>query len=666
MSTQETMMKTLNQTLRTILLALAFIGTATTADAYDFVVKGIYYNINGDEATVTYMNHYTEHSVSDYYTIYDRYENDNTGHVIIPEKVTYNGKTYTVTEIGEHAFRHYNSEGIDGITLPNTIKIIGDYAFYGCNRLTELTIPDSVNSIGKYAFYYCNGLSVVSISDAVTSIGDFAFQYCSSLRNIVIPNAVISIGGGAFQYCLNMTSITIGKSVTSIGSNGFNSCSQLKTVNCLGDVPPTVSSSNFFSDYTTPKLYVPLASVDAYRTTYGWNYFTDVRGFGENYFSISDITTLQGDTIVIPVLMENVDDITAFQTDIYLPDGFELLKDGEEYMVSLSERKGRDHVIMTNDMPDGSVRVLSYSPSLKTFKNNEGELFYLTVKVPDEFEGKYQLELNNTIVTTLDEEEIHALNALNDISVVSFIMILGDVDASGAITVADIVQTARYILNYNPEPFIFDAADINGDGKITITDVVKIAHMVLDADYGEPTKRLTSGSNSGDRMGGEMNQQSVAITLDNEQEYTAFQLDLNLPEGMTASDYALTERANELGLIVKDRGNGKIRVLGYTADLKTVKENEGALLTFNVTGAGEILVDNIQLVTPEGQTVQLDSLFIGANNMTSVNELDSAKAVASVDYFNLTGQRIERPENGVTLVITTYTDGTRTTTKVIK
>ena len=89
-------------------------------------------------------------------------------------------------------------------------------------------------------------------------------------------------------------------------------------------------------------------------------------------------------------------------------------------------------------------------------------------------------------------------------------------------------------------------------------------------------------------------------------------------------------------------------------------------MTFNVTGTGEILVDHIQLVTPEGQTVLLDGFSIGANNMTSVNELDDAKAIASVDYYNLTGQRIERPENGVTLVITTYIDGTRTTTKVIK
>ena len=634
MSTQETMMKTLNQTLRTILLALALIGTATTATAYDFVVNGIYYNYNyngNNEVYVTYQG-YKGYSNGSRYGYY----NNNVGNVIIPESVIYNGIEYAVTSIGDYAFYNYDNQYlITSITLPNTIKTICQSAFSSCHELTDLTIPESVISIGSYAFSGCSGLS-----------------------NIFIPDSVTSIGSNAFNYC-DFNSVVIGKSVLTMSQYSIG---WADNVTCLAEIPPSITITPCFSNFSAP-LYVPLASIELYRTTTGWNYFTDVRGFGENYFSMPDLTSFHGDTVVIPVSMENVDDITAFQTDIYLPEGFELLKEGDEYLVSLSDRKGRDHVIMANDAPDGAIRVLSYSPTLKTFKNNDGELFYFTVKVPDDADGNYRLELNNTILTTLDEEEVHALNAANNIKVFAFT--LGDVDNSGAITVADIVQTARYILNYNPEPFIFDAADINGDGKITITDVVKIAHLVLDADYNEPQMRLTS-SNNNERMGGEMNQQSVVISLENEQEYTAFQMDLTLPEGMTAGDFAMTERANDLGLIVKDRGNGMIRVLGYTTDLKTIKGSDGALLTFDVEGTGEILVDNIQLVSLEGQTVLLDGFTIGANTMTSVKELNASRAVARVDYFNMTGQRIDCPENGVTLVVTTYTDGTHTTAKVIK
>ena len=628
-------MKTLTHTLRTILLALALIGTATTAYAYDFVVKGIYYNINGDEATVTYQ-YYTVNSYGNKY-----YYNDNKGNVIIPDVVVYNGRAYTVTAIGDYAFSHDSSdEGISGITIPNTVTSIGEYSFRDCDKLTCIRIPESVTTIGRGAFYDCD-----------------------YLKRIKIPESVLTINAYSFYSCNNLTEVVIGKNVTTIGENAFSS-SSLKTIISKAEVPPAAYNSSCFNNYTSSALYVPLVSLEDYRTTYVWSSFTNVIGFGDNTFSMPDVTTFHGDTILIPVSMENVDEITAFQTDIYLPQGFELLKNGDEYKVTLSDRKGRDHVIMANDAPDGAIRVLSYSPTLKTFKNNEGELFYLTVKVPDDADGNYRLELNNTVLTTIDEEEVHALNAFNNIKVYAYT--LGDVDASGEITVADIVQTARYILNYNPEPFIFDAADINGDGKITITDVVKIAHLVLDQDYDEPAQLMAPKGNSRECMIGEAGHGVAAISLENSQEYTAFQLDLTLPEGMTASDFALGERADGLGLIVKDRGNGKVRVLGYAADLQTIKGNDGALLTFNVTGEGEIIVDGIRLVTPEGQTVRPSGFAIAKNNATSVNEHAVATAVAHVDYYNLAGQRIERPESGVTLVVTTYSDGSRTTAKVIQ
>ncbi|MBR5686187.1 MAG: leucine-rich repeat domain-containing protein, partial [Muribaculaceae bacterium] len=271
-------MKTLNLALRTILLALAFIGTTTTATAYDFVVNGIYYNKNGDNATVTYMRRYNP---SNYSPNWYEYENDNTGDVVIPETVTYNGKTYIVTSIGDYAFYVYsNHESIKGISLPNTITTIGNYAFYQCRDIRSIKIPESVVSIGESAFFYCSGLS-----------------------NVTIPNSVTTIGKQAFLGC-GLSSVIIGNSVSSIGASGIGWANY---VTCLAEIPPATSGS--FENLDAP-LYVPQSSIDLYKTTYEWNYFTDVRGFGENYFSMPDFTTFHGDTIVIPVSMENVDEIT--------------------------------------------------------------------------------------------------------------------------------------------------------------------------------------------------------------------------------------------------------------------------------------------------------------------------------------------------------------------
>lgn len=620
-------MKTLNQTLRSILLAFALIGTIISVKAYDMFVNGLYFNITGNEAAVTYID-YNSNYGHNYYSQY-------SGHVTIPDKVTYNGLNYTVTVIGPYAFE--NCKNMTSVALPNTITTISNSAFNNCDKLVNITIPTSVTFIDGSAFYDCDGLTSIVIPDSLTTIESYAFYSCDKLSNLYL-----------------------GKSLTLIGTDAFRG-SPLTYITCLAETPPTLYTSSFNS-YANTTLYVPVTSIEAYRTASVWKNFKIITDFKPNYLSLDDVTTMHSDTIVVPVMMENENEITAFQTDIYMVDGFELLKVEDEYQVELSERKGRDHVIMASETPDGAIRVASYSPSLKAFKGTEGALFYLTIKVPDNGNGVYPFTLKNTRLTTIDEDEVLSPDASCNINVLPFI--LGDVDGSGEITVTDVVQTARYILYQNPEPFIFDAADMNGDGRITITDVVKIANLVLDAEYGETTPRLNA-PNCSEHMRGEVNHQTVGIVLDNSQEFTAFQLDLNLPEGMTGSDFTLTERANGLDLIVKDKGNGKIRLMGYSPNLKMIQGQTGNLLTFQATGCNDIVVNHIELVTLAGETIHPTAFTIKMDQSTAVKNLTETETVDHIDYFNLAGQRIKGTESGVTLVVTTHHDGTRTVTKVI-
>ena len=215
---------------------------------------------------------------------------------------------------------------------------------------------------------------------------------------------------------------------------------------------------------------------------------------------------------------------------------------------------------------------------------------------------------------------------------------------------------------------MFEAADMNSDNKITITDVVKIANLILEQDYDEPTTLRSTATNPvSDCMSGEAIGNTVGINLNNTMDYTALQLDLTLSEGMAASDFALTERASSLGLSMKDNGNGKIRILAYTPDLKTIKGNEGTFLTFNVDGTrGDIMVDRIEVVNLNGESTHLQGFTIAANNPTTLNEMSTGEIISSVNYFNLAGQQMTEPATGVTIVVTTYSDGSRTTSKVVR
>ena len=95
--------------------------SAATASAHDFEVNGIYYNINSDgtSVSVTYKG-----------SSYSSYSNEYSGAVTIPATVTYSGKTYSVTSIGDSAF--YGCRGLTSVVIPNSVTYIVSYAFYEC------------------------------------------------------------------------------------------------------------------------------------------------------------------------------------------------------------------------------------------------------------------------------------------------------------------------------------------------------------------------------------------------------------------------------------------------------------------------------------------------------------------------------------------------------
>ncbi|MBR6939651.1 MAG: leucine-rich repeat protein, partial [Clostridia bacterium] len=146
----------------------------------------------------------------------------------------------SVISIGDYAFDC--CYGLTSVTNPDSVTSIGKEAFRSCFNLKNITIGKSVTSIGDYAFWNCESIKVIDIPDSVTSIGDGAFKDCTSLTTVIIGNGVTSIGEETFFYCDRLTSITIGNGVKSIGDWAFYDCTELteitipKSVTCIGDI----------------------------------------------------------------------------------------------------------------------------------------------------------------------------------------------------------------------------------------------------------------------------------------------------------------------------------------------------------------------------------------------------------------------------------------------
>ena len=188
---------------------------------------------------------------------------------------------YAGTTIDAYAFQ--NNETLRTLTIIDLERgngAIGTSAFEQCSKLTNVSIGKGVTAIGGYAFSGCSSLTSVTIPSSVTSIGGYAFSVCSSLTSVTIPSGVTSIGERAFSGCSSLTSVTIPSSVTSIGLSAFSVCSSLKSVYCKPTTPPTGRSYMFEENAVGRKIYVPTASVKAYKSAEYWrDYASYIEGY---------------------------------------------------------------------------------------------------------------------------------------------------------------------------------------------------------------------------------------------------------------------------------------------------------------------------------------------------------------------------------------------------
>ena len=149
------------------------------------------------------------------------YMNDRIVSVTIPD---------TVKKIGAWAFEECTA--LKNVDFGNGVTEIGISAFCGCTSLTKIALPDSIRIIDESAFTLCSSVTEVTLNlnGVLEVIGDAAFAGCSKIESFIMPDSVTYMGWGAFMQCTSLKLMALSNNLTEIDDYAFSECTKLSTL----------------------------------------------------------------------------------------------------------------------------------------------------------------------------------------------------------------------------------------------------------------------------------------------------------------------------------------------------------------------------------------------------------------------------------------------------
>jgi|GEM_PF-3995596 len=239
-------------------------GLKTAASAIPDCDTTVYARWN--EETATSLFTYTESNTAVTVTKY----NGSETNVVVPAFIG----DKPVCEIGAEAFK--NSTAVVSVSIPASVKVIGDYAFYGCSALNTFTFAEGslCTTVWSYAFQGCSSLCAITLPDTVWQFGYYSFAGCTSLSSFTVPAEVIDLDKGMFSGDTNLTTVTFaaGSKCAVIGEKAFSGCTKLTTL-VIPDAVKEIQKYAFENCTSLSSIIIPISV-----TTIGTHIFYGVGG----------------------------------------------------------------------------------------------------------------------------------------------------------------------------------------------------------------------------------------------------------------------------------------------------------------------------------------------------------------------------------------------------
>lgn len=136
---------------------------------------------------------------------------------------------FVLREDGKELIRYRQGSG--SVAVPDTVETIAPFAFWN-DRISQVSIPPSVRVIGERAFLWCRNLTEITLSEGLQEICSGAFCGCANLKRITLPESLRILGTEAFDGT-GITELTLQKDLERVARNALRGC-KLRRLTILG------------------------------------------------------------------------------------------------------------------------------------------------------------------------------------------------------------------------------------------------------------------------------------------------------------------------------------------------------------------------------------------------------------------------------------------------
>lgn len=420
--------------------------------------------------------------------------------ITLPETALSYAENNTTRIYCRDTFR--NCSSLTEITLPYGIQNIGENCFDGCSSLESIYIPDTVKIIDNYAFRNCSSAREITLPGYSTIYGRETFAGCSSLEGLYIPETVYSFAGGGSAYgtfkgCTNLRTLYI-PSAGHDNTDSFDGCDSLNTL-YIGYNSGYYSPDHlgYIYDENTDQyaknenltIYCREGSaVQKYAEENGFKYeiVEGVEGYLAYFATYDDPENVQEksffyDTSKSYTFINDEDEFRVSEDDISLLDNGQFLSSLQNTLL-LAVNLGFD------------AETYSDISAVPTYLNFDGtdlgevydEIAYETAVFDD---GFWYLCLECTAKedndVTAREIKGRKMNIGFEIDKITVAgeepeVVPGDVNGDGTVNASDIITLKKYLINASDKSEIdITAADLNGDNQVNIIDFILLKSCFL-------------------------------------------------------------------------------------------------------------------------------------------------------------------------------------------